>query len=99
MAFDLVQIRAQAEIKEDENWRFRQYLKTKCNLDEDEIDARVFAITGRVWAGIDCTKCANCCREVKPEFSEEEVERLARRLAMPRKQFIETYLEPSERGS
>jgi len=49
-----------------------------------------------VWAGIDCTKCANCCREVKPGFSEEEVDRLARRLTMTRERFIETYLERSE---
>ena len=96
MAFDLVQIRQQAERKEDENWRFRAFLKTQCNLEPDEIDSRVFAATRRVWAGIDCTKCANCCREVKPGFSEEEVDRLARRLAITRQQFIETYLERSE---
>jgi len=99
MAFDLVQIREQAERKEDENTRFRRFLKTKCNLEPDEIDRRVFSATRRVWAGIDCTKCANCCREVKPEFSEEEVDRLANRLAMTRQQFIEMYLEGSEPGS
>ena len=98
MAFDLVQIREQAERKEDENFRFRQFLKTKCKLEPDEIDSRVFAATRRVWAGIDCTQCANCCREVHPTFSEEEVDRLARRLAMTRQQFIEAYLQRSELG-
>ena len=73
------------------------FLKRKCNLKPDEIDSRVFAATRRVWAGIDCAECANCCREVKPGFSDEEVNRLARRLAMTRGQFIETYLEGSER--
>ncbi|HWY71740.1 MAG TPA: YkgJ family cysteine cluster protein [Terriglobales bacterium] len=96
MAFDLVQIRKLAEEKEDENYRFRQFLKTKCNLEPDEIDRRVFASTRRVWAGIDCTKCANCCREVKPTFSEMEVGRLAHRLGTTREQFIESYLERSE---
>jgi len=96
MAFDLVQIRQQAEKKEDENLKFRRFLKAKCNLEQEEIDARVFAATRRVWAGIDCTKCANCCREVHPGFSEEEVDRLARRLAMTRQQFVEAYLERSE---
>lgn len=96
MAFDLVQIREQAKEKEDENYRFRQFLKFKCNLEPEEIDERVFAATRRVWAGIDCTKCANCCREVHPTFSEEEIDRLASRLAMTRQQFIEAYLQRSE---
>src|SRR5256885_16560752 len=96
MAFDLVQIRRKAEEKDDENNRFRLFLKSKCHLKPEEIDERVFAATRRVWAGIDCTECANCCKKVKPGFSEEEVDRLARRLAMPRQRFIETYLELSE---
>jgi Fe-S-cluster containining protein len=84
--------------KKDENYRFRLFLKTKCDLEPEEIDERVFAVTRRVWAGIDCTKCANCCREVHPTFSEEEVDRLARRLDMTRQQFIEAYLQRSEPG-
>jgi hypothetical protein len=98
MAFDLVQIRTQAKAKEDENWKFRRFLKTQCDLELEEIDQHVFEATRRVWAGIDCTKCANCCREVKPEFSEEEVDRLARRLAITLKQFIDAYLDRSEPG-
>ncbi len=96
MAFDLVQIRLQAEKKEDENDRFRLFLKTKCRLKPEEIDERVFAATRRVWAGIDCTQCANCCREVRPSFSEEEIIRLARHLDMTRQQFIDAYLQHSE---
>src|ERR1700746_1771760 len=96
MAFDLVQIRELAGRKEAENSRFRQFLKTGCRLEPGEIDQRVFEITRRVWAGIDCTSCANCCREVKPTFSEEEVGRLSRRLGMERQQFIDTYLERLE---
>lgn len=95
---DLVQLRVLAEKKEDENWRFRQFLKTHCNLEPEELDQRVFETTRRVWARIDCTTCANCCREVKPTFSEDEVNRLAQRLAMPPQQFIDAYLEPTEPG-
>jgi uncharacterized protein len=96
---DLVQIRTMAEKKEGENYRFRLFLKTRCNLEPDEIDQRVFETTRRVWAGIDCTTCANCCREVKPTFSAEEVGRLATRLGMELQQFTGSYLEPTEAGS
>lgn len=99
MRVDLVHIRELARHKEDENWRFRQFLKDECDLEPGEIDARVFEITRRVWAGIDCTACANCCRVVKPSFSEDEVDRLARRMGMDRSQFVENYLERSEAGS
>jgi Fe-S-cluster containining protein len=94
MAVDLVQLRTLAEAKEDENWRFRSFLKGQCN--SAKVDRTVFETTRRVWAGIDCTSCANCCRQVKPSFSEEEVERLARRFKMERQRFIDEYLERTE---
>lgn len=96
---DLVQIRKLAERKEEENYSFRQFLKNRCHLKAGEIDQRVFAATRRVWAGIDCTTCANCCREIKPTFSDEEIDRVARRLGIERQEFIETYLEGSQAAS
>jgi uncharacterized protein len=98
MNIDLVQIRKRAKEKVDENWEFRAFLKGECDLEPEEIDRRVSEITRRVWAGIDCTACANCCREVQPTFSEEEVNRLARRLGMERRQFVQKYLERNEDG-
>ena len=92
---DLVQIRKMASKKEKENWRFRQFLKGSEGLD---IDRRVAEITERVWAGIDCTTCANCCRELQPTFSEEDISRVARRLGMDRQQFINTYLQKTQKG-
>jgi uncharacterized protein len=96
MAVDLVQIGALAQQKEDENWRFRQFVKFRCELDPGEMDRQVWETTGQVWAGIDCTTCANCCRQIKPTFSEEEVNRLAARLEVTPEQFIATYLESNE---
>jgi len=58
VAVDLVQIRQLAARKEDQNLRFRQFLKTRCSLKPDEIDQRVFETTRGGWAGIDF----NCCR-------------------------------------
>jgi hypothetical protein len=98
MTVDLAQLRVLAQKKEEENWRFRQLLKTRCDLEQEEIDKRVFVATKRVWAGIDCIKCANCCREIKPTFSEEDVSRLAQRLEMAPPEFIGAYLECTEPG-
>ena len=95
MAPNLVQIRALAKEKEDENWRFRRFVKG-CDLEPDEMDRQVFETTRRVWAGIDCTACANCCREVRPTFNEENVSRLATRLGVPQQQFIDAYLQPTD---
>ena len=96
MPIDLVQIRSLAQQKEDENWRFRQFVKFECRLGPREMDRQVCETTKSVWAGIDCTSCANCCRHVKPTFSENEVSRLAARLEMTPEQFIDTWLEPNE---
>ena len=95
MAPDLVQIRALATQKEDENWRFRGFVKSS-NLDPDEMDRQVFETTRRVWADIDCTTCANCCREVRPTFSQVDVSRLAARLGVSQQKFIDAYLQPAE---
>ena len=96
MPIDLVQIRALAETKEDENYSFRQFLKARCSLKPNELDQLVFETTRRVWSAIDCTTCANCCRQTRPTLSEVEVVRVARRLGMERQQLIETYMERTE---
>jgi hypothetical protein len=95
MTVDLVHIRTLAQQKEDENWRFRGFVKFECELDEEEMDRQVWETTKRVWSGIDCMACANCCREIKPTFSEKEVNRLAARLGTTPLEFIDTYLEPN----
>src|SRR5258705_5569830 len=98
MAVHPINLPVLAQGKEDENWKFRQFLKLRCNLEPDELDQRVFDISKRIWAGIDCTACANCCRTVKPTFSDDEIERLARRLDIDRQRLIDLHLEPNEAG-
>jgi uncharacterized protein len=98
VAVDPIHLPVLASKKEEENWRFRRFLKDRCDLDPDELDRRVLQITDRVWAGVDCTTCANCCKTVRPTLHDTEVDRLARRLALDRQQFVETYLEPNDAG-
>jgi len=98
MAMNPIKLRVLADEKENENWKFRRFLKLQGELDATELDDRVFELTKKIWAGIDCTACANCCKEVKPTFSGEDVDRLSRRLGIDSQQFIERYLEKSEPG-
>jgi hypothetical protein len=50
MPVDPINLPVLAQGKEDENWRFRRFLKERCELDPDELDQRVFELTRRVWA-------------------------------------------------
>jgi len=96
MPFGPIKLRILAERKEDENWDFRHFIK--CN-DVEDLDDRVAHLARRVWSGIDCTTCANCCKEVRPTFSQNDVDRLARRLGLQSQQLIDSYLEPTENGA
>ena len=96
MAADPINLPVLAREKEAENREFRLYLKQRCGLDPAQVDAEVFAITKRVWAAIDCTACANCCKQTRPTLGEEDLERLDRRLRLERRKFIDAYLKPTE---
>ncbi len=96
MTVPLIHLPQLAKEQEKENGRFRRFLKFQCRVDDAEVDRRVADITQRVWAQIDCTTCANCCKTVHPTLSESDVERLARRLYMDRQTFIAQFLEAEE---
>jgi len=55
---DLNVLERNAKIREDQNWRFRSYLKG--SDDPDEIDRIVHELNDKVTSEIDCTECANC---------------------------------------
>jgi Fe-S-cluster containining protein len=47
---------------------------------------------------IDCTKCANCCKNYSPRFKTPDIKRISRHLRMKEGDFIETYLKLDEEG-
>jgi Fe-S-cluster containining protein len=92
-------VEALAKQKRDDNHALRQHLKEQDRLSEQELDQLVFDITRRVWAGIDCTTCANCCKELTPGVTDEEAQRLAARLGLSVEDFRSHYLKaPSSPG-
>ena len=45
---------------EEENHRFRRFLKT--HADEEELDQQFLSLHKELFASYDCSKCRNCCR-------------------------------------
>ncbi|MFN2111080.1 MAG: YkgJ family cysteine cluster protein [Anaerolineae bacterium] len=88
---DLDRIKQLAEIREDENWEFRSYLKAS-SLSSKRLDAIVHELYAQVAAAIDCRTCANCCRAITPTPTAEEIETLAAVLQMTAEQFRTQYL-------
>ena len=83
-----------AKEREDENWRFRSFLKG-VDLDIEEIDAIVHRIYEAVSRQIDCRSCGNCCRKVLPTLSRTEVSRLASGLDLSEAELTRRYLQPA----
>ena len=83
---DLVVIASNAEPHWSDNWNFRSYLKQ--NIDSVEIDRVALKITAEVSAKIDCTTCGNCCREVYPFMTAEDIDLLAEGTGKPRSEIL-----------
>jgi hypothetical protein len=82
---------------EDENWRFRCFLKA-ADLGVAKLDAIVRELHREVAGDIDCQTCGNCCRVMRPVLSEKDVSRLARARGMSKAGFTAAYLEADEGG-
>jgi Fe-S-cluster containining protein len=96
MLTDLVEIRRRSEEHTEEDLRFRRLLKARHHPEGP------FRILAReVEKQIDCTECANCCREVYVSLSAGEIEVLAEYLELEVDEVIRQYTtrDPSDRSS
>jgi len=83
---DLVQIRRLAETERSENLRFRRFVK------EHHYPPGLFRrIAREVEQQIDCTACANCCREPRVNVSGQDIDALARYLDLPAEHVVKEY--------
>lgn len=92
---NLERIRELAEEREEENWRFRTFLKRS----ERNIDVVVHRLVNEIVEQIDCRVCANCCIQLRPDVDEAYVEELTNIMAISREAFAERYLEPGDSGA
>lgn len=83
-------VSAAAAKRENENMRFRTFLKN--HADPDELDQQFFAFHQELFDKYDCRQCRNCCRKYSTVLSEEEIVNISNYLGMTRQQFLEDYL-------
>ena len=92
---DLKHIEEMAAERADDNWEFRTFLK-QMDMATEEIDAIVHQITDEVTAQIDCTKCANCCQQIRPVLDKDDIAEFALGLKISVSEFEKKYLEPAD---
>ncbi|MCP4349142.1 MAG: YkgJ family cysteine cluster protein [Desulfobacterales bacterium] len=90
METDLNRIRKLSETRKDENWKFRSFLKG--HDEPDKLDVIVQKLYQQISSEIDCKTCANCCREVQPVLSREDIERFSEGLGMSVSKFENQHL-------
>ncbi len=82
--------------REDENWAFRGWVKMEFGFDDERLMSVVRELADQITAQIDCTECANCCRQTTTHVEEEDIERMASVLDMTVSTFKEAYVEFDE---
>jgi hypothetical protein len=92
---NLSKIKQFADIRENENIRFRTFLKGK---DGKKIDSIVHRLHKEITAEIDCTACASCCCCLTPNVSKADIDILARLENISPEKFQVGYCETDERN-
>jgi Fe-S-cluster containining protein len=74
MIKDLQKIRELSESDEDDNWKFRSWLKFHA---PKNIDSIVRDLSRKYSSLIDCRECANCCQSLEIGLDQNEVKVMA----------------------
>lgn len=80
-----------AKRKENENLRFRTYLKIHAN--EETLDKQFHQLHQELFSGYDCSKCRNCCKMYNGFLPEANLADAAKHLEITEKQLIDFFLE------
>ena len=92
---DLDYLKTYAQNKEEENDRFRNFVK---EINSDEVDELVQELDRKISPTISCTDCGNCCKSLMVCLKEKEADALSGHLNHSREKFDATYLEKGSNG-
>lgn len=81
------------KMKENENLRFRTFLKGR---DDKKVDRIVHRLNEEIEKQIDCTKCGNCCKTLRPCVTNKEIETLIAIDKVSREYFNEHFTEQDD---
>jgi len=84
-------IRRLSKKREEENWGFRSFLKS-CEIPPRKIDLIAHHVYKHVVQRIDCTQCGNCCKEIEPVLTAEDISTCSKGLKLPETEFKNRYL-------
>lgn len=90
---DLEKIRLIAKKNEDQNWKFRSWLKFNA---PKNIDKTVAELSRKYSKLIDCKDCGNCCRSLEIELTDKDLQMLARTSGQTPEEFAEKYTNVNE---
>ncbi|MHB9038909.1 MAG: YkgJ family cysteine cluster protein [Armatimonadota bacterium] len=93
---DPAEVERLAAKKESENFKFREFLKGHLDWSDEELDAVIHEVAGRVSKQIDCTACANCCRAQGVGVEDDDINRLAGRLGISSQEFHDQYVSRND---
>ncbi len=79
-----------AKRRENQNYKFRAFLKMQ---DDNKVDPIVHRLHREITEAIDCTKCGNCCKTLHPSVTKEEISRLAKALEISDETFGKRHLK------
>jgi Fe-S-cluster containining protein len=90
---DLERVRQLAEARRGEFELLRALLERNHKLDDAKFDAYVEQTAAPIIAAVDCTQCANCCRNLHVYLVEDDAKRLADGLVIPLSEVETRYVD------
>ncbi len=87
---DINDLAVLANRKEEENYRFRSYLKNYA--DDEKLDKQFKRLHEKYFKIYDCKKCRNCCKKIGISMSEDELNTICNYLKVDKEKFIKDNL-------
>jgi uncharacterized protein len=76
----------------------KQYKNFLHRAKKNELLKKLPVLHAEAFAKIDCTTCANCCKNYSPRFTPPDIKRISKHLQMKEGDFREKYLNVDEDG-